>query len=323
MAGKILQFIKMAGEAIRKTFTFLSGVATTGNLDGIFAEPPDRCCYRLEAFASTSDARDLVNDKWRFHKGYDGATASVNMLLTKPFDSGFGSVLLDNDTLGTFFELGYFIDENGLKYISYNLDWRKVLTLYGEDVYQINAVATPAFGPVSDPFEDFPFCLRAYTPDRANKTIKFKTVIRGAITDRRDVNKIDSIYFPKNYEAQIRLKGSIGKNKSSYTQEYAVLNSQLLDQYESKRTPKYSIQLDPIPEFVHEFIEIDVLQSDRFNITGYNSNNPWFHIQTPASNPSAYEPTATMRGRDVGVEFEVEHGYNTGRKRFCLPSRVN
>jgi len=309
----------MAGEVIRKTFVFLNGSTGPGDLAGVFAEPIDRCCFRLEAFASISDSRDLVNDFWTFHKGYEDDVSSVNMLLTKPFDSGFGSKLLDDDTHGVFFPLGHFVDENGKKYIRYELDWRKVLTLYGADVYQIITAETAAFGS-NGQTDDYAFCLQNYTPEKANKTIRFTITNHGAITDRRDITKVDSIYYPRGYKNQLRVKGWIGKNKASYVQEYTVLNNQFLEQYESKRTPKYSFGVDPVPEFVHELIEIDILQADTITVTGYHNNNPWFHVETPIARPKDYEPTETVLGRDVGVVVEVEHGTNTGRKRFCLPN---
>jgi hypothetical protein len=279
-------------------------------------EAPDKndCCFTLTALADVSTDEAIKNDFWRFHKGYEISTTSVDMLLIKPFDSSFTPIALTDDTYGTFYSFGYFVDGDGRSYISYELDFKKVLTVLGAGTYQIKTVETMIVGPDLNTF-DFAFCVAQYTAKRADKTVRLQFLNTGTITDR--YNEGDTVSFPTAFNSQIRVNGFFGKDNSEYVVERTKYNNKKLIDISNKRVPKYSLSVRQVPQYVHDFISINVLQAEQIEISDYNRNNSKRHINTAVSNPGAYNPEDNEINLLKSATVELESRYDTGTKEFC------
>ena len=149
------------GEAQTEVVTCLLNPIFQPNID-VFEDPdPTDCCYELPVFADLSDANELKNDTWTFYRGYELSTTDVDIILTKPSDSSFVDVTLTNNTYGTYYNFGFYVDSLGRKYARYDLDWRLVLTLHGEGTYQLKTDETKIVG-ANQEYLDFEFCLGNY-----------------------------------------------------------------------------------------------------------------------------------------------------------------
>lgn len=281
----------------------------------VFADPDNiGCCFILSALADSSSADFLKNDFWRWQKGYEFSTETVSMFLTKPFDSSFADIPLVDDTYGTFFEFGYFVDGKNRSYISYSINWKLVLDSLGEGTYQLMTVEETIFGEDQNTF-DFAFCLKQYTPTLSNKTIRLEFTNTGTITDRFDES--DRISFPEeDFESQLRVPGYFGKDNSDRVIERTRYNNNALKDIANKRIPKYSMDVRLVIQEVHDFIDINVLGAGSVAITDYNKNNPKRHISTEVSNPGAYAPEDDEIHQRKSVIVEWESRYD-GTKEFC------
>jgi hypothetical protein len=275
---------------------------------------PNDCCFILQALADTATDEAIKNDFWRFHKGYEISTTDVDMFLIDPLDSTFTPIALTDDTYGTFYEFGYFVDGVGRSYVSYELDFKKVLTVLGAGTYQIKAVESMIVGADLNTF-DFAFCVAQYTAKRADKTIRLQFSNSGTITDR--FNEAETVSFPSNFNSQLRVWGFFGKDNSEYVIERTKYNNKKLIDISNKRTPKYSLSIRQVPQDVHDFISINVLQSEQIEISDYNRNNSKRHINTAVSNPGAYNPEDNEINLLKSVKVELESRYDTGTKEFC------
>jgi hypothetical protein len=286
-------------------------VPTTGTFE---APDPNDCCFILQALADISTDEAIKNDFWRFHKGYEISTTGVDMFLIKPLDSTFTPIPLTDDTYGSFYTFGYFVDGDGRSYISYELDFKKVLTVLGAGTYQIKTVESMIVGSDLNTF-DFAFCVAQYTAKRADNTVRLQFLNTGTITDR--FNEGETVSFPAEFNSQIRLNGFFGKDNSEYVIERTKYNNKKLIDISNKRIPKYSLSIRQVPQDVHDFVSINVLQSGQIEVTDYNRNNSKRHINTAVSNPGAYNPEDNEINLLKNVKVELESRYDTGTKEFC------
>jgi len=306
----------MAGEVFTKVFTFLNSGADDDTTD-VFLPPAARCCTILKRLASVGDTRPLVNDFWRYHRPFEQSTTVVSMFLTKPFEAGFSDIPLVNNTYGTFFPLGYHTDEpqgTVRNYISYKLDLRQILILHQTGTYQIKIVEQRITGGNRVTY-DIPFCLSAYTPELANKTFRVEIENSGTISDRYDLAK--DISFPEGFTNQIRLPGNFGGDNADHSTEQSKMNNKFLDDFTNITTPKFTMSVDPVDSFVHNFMNYDVFQARKIEITDYNNNNPDKHVKTPVIGVKYNRPNISVNSPISAAKGEFKHRFKTGEKGFC------
>jgi len=302
------------GDVQTRVFTLLQEPINDTIITDVFAQPDTQCCYELTLLASTSSTDPLKNDKTRFHRGYEKSVTAVELFLTKPSDSTFVDVALNDDTFGTFYPLGYFSDEKNRDYISYFVDWRTVLTAHGEGTYQIKIQRTTIFG-TPDPDLDFQYCLGNYTDSRADGTIRLEYVQTGIIEDRLNTRK--RVYYPKGFQSMLRVEGFFGKSGDDYESEASKLINQSLRDFKNKRIRKFAMRVELVTSDVHDFIAINILQADTVEITDYNRNNPKRYINEPVRDPSEYKPTPDELHQRTTAVVEWGSRYDTGTKKYC------
>lgn len=303
------------GDAVTINLTFLSSNIDETEGTNIFLSPNTiDCCYELPILADQSDDDPLKNDVTRFLKGYEASITSVDLFLTKPSDSSFVEVALTDDTYGTFYALGFHSDELGRDYIGYRVDWRLVLTAFGEGTYQIRADKTGILPSLPSDY-DFAYCVANFTANRADGTIRMSFENSYILGDRFDVTK--RVYFPNNWTNQVRVKGFFGGDNSDYEKTFTKYRDQTLRTVQDRQIERYSMRIDQAPAEVHNYIKTEVMQADTKTVTDYNRDNPNTHIETPVRNPSEYRPEYREDTLLANVNVDFESLYDNKLKKYC------
>src|SRR3989304_952659 len=177
----------MFGEEIHDTFLIIADDPTKTIVTFPVLENTVRDCpICLGVFADINDTSIFKNDSTAFLYRYSVLTGTTLKLQKQ--NGTFQDIATINDgTYGTYFPLGFIIDEKGRNYLGFLLDWRKVLVFFGEGFYRLVTVETSIFGEVSKTSPEY--CLRSFSNERAEGTLKLETnttQIRGDILDQTD-----------------------------------------------------------------------------------------------------------------------------------------
>jgi len=297
------------GQAIRQQFKVIRFNPKPATPLNVSAENQD-CCFFLPALAEADNANtsQFKNDKHSFYQVYCQAFTNVVFKLQKSTSGqDYQDVATLNDnTYGINYPFGFFVTMYGENAICYTLDFAKILFEEGEADYRIKAVATPLIG--SDPVlsYSFEFCLKTYTDDRANRTVRlewYKSGNSGAIDD--DTKKTD--YGTLDLFNQIRLPSAMfGFDEGTFEREFVKYQNGNKIWTRDVQIEEYTLKVDPIPNYLHRFLRIDALQSDDIYITDFNLNNPTQHVNRkviPNANYSAQWNTYT---KNASVELKFQ-----------------
>lgn len=300
------------GDAVTQKATCLvDKIIPVAGTDVFLAPDEIDCCYILPVFGDLASDEDLKNDFTSFLRPFEVSTTSVLMFLTR---NNGADIPLTDDTLGTFFALGFHVDVLGRNYIGFILDWKKILTAHGPDEYQLIYTTETILG-TGAPGEDFAYCLLQYTAERADGTLRYKFSNSFILKDRFNVRK--RIYFPANWTNQIRVFGILVGLGSDYEKTFTKYKDETLRTVQDKEIPKYRIRIDLAPMIVHNMIRTEVNQADLIEITDYNRNNSERFEDRALRNPSEYKPTDTEINQLRSVTFEYEDRYDIGLKKHC------
>ena len=303
------------GDVVKKEMTSIFFPISEVNTDGIFVAPDvNDCCVELPLLASTSDTDPLKNDVTRFLRGYDAGVTSVLLFLTKLSDSSFVDVALVDDTYGEFFAFGFHTDDLNRNYIGYRMDWRTVLTAFGEGTYQIKAVKTMVTGDEQDDF-DFSYCLGAFTPSRADGTIRLQMNNSYILGSRFNVK--ERITFPSEWINQVRVTGYFGYPNSDYDIETTKFRDGSLRDIKQQQVEHFKMRIEQQPILVHDFIKTEFWQSDEKLVTDYNRNNYGQFIDVPVRNPNEYKPRVREDTQLATVDVECDSFYDNFLKKYC------
>jgi len=258
---------------------------------------------------------EFKNDITSVFYKYPPTTSTVAMVLQQKI----GGTWTDKDTLddnnnGTFYALGFIVDEKGNKYIGYKNNWTLTYNLYGVGVYRVKNTETDLSG-VTTSYSD-EYCLQVYHPNRADGTVKlefYTNNLRGDITNPYEFMEYKSV----NWYNSVRLCGFFGGDKSSYENEVTEYNNGLQQWIKNEQKVIYKLQLKPIPSVIHNFVKTDVVQADLVLITDYNKNNPNRKVQVPVVIDGAYEPKWQKGTLKASVEVNFKLALNNLRKKRC------
>lgn len=255
------------------------------------------CCFELPALAQYTPTDPIYNDKHSWIQFYSEAFATANLKLQKHNGSEFVDIasLVDN-TYGKFFEYGFYETIYDEKAIGYLIEWTKVLNEKGEGDYRLKSAGVQVAG--ADVLNySFEFCLREYTNDRADETIRmewYKNGNSGSLTD--DKRKLD--YGILNWYNAIRLPDAyFGDDRSDFEDRYVKYQNGQMTWLQLNQIEEFSLRIGLIPNYLHRFIKIDVLQSGDIFLTDYNKNNATPHVNKKVIPSSDYSPrwaTGTM-----------------------------
>jgi len=296
-----------------------------------FDEPiTDDCCYELPIFGDLFDTNPLRNDKTRFYDQFEESTLTADMFLTKPSDPDFVEVALTDDSFGTFFEYGFFVDELSRKSVGFELDWVLILAAFGEGSYQLRLDRTTLLSPPDpDPIFDFQYCLGQYTARKAEGTMFLNFQNSKTLGDR--FTQDNNVIFPHAtfdesgavlntvafWPDGIRVYGYFGYDNSDYEIEDVKFRDQSIRHTKQRQIERFQIRIDHAPSEVHEKIRTEFNQADFKSVTDYNRNAYKRHIETAVRNPSEYKPVIDEESLLAHVVYDLDGYWDFKDKKFC------
>lgn len=307
------------GEEIHATFLILKENPTaTAFVLGIPSSTVKDCPTCLNVFADIINADTFRNDKTAFLFKFNELVTSITFILQKKANGIFTDVIpaMVGDSMGTLFPLGFIIDEKKRKYTGYLIAWRNVLMVHGEGLFRLKTIQATVLGFPEQIQLSEDFCLKKYTPERADGTVKIETTtlnIRGDIKDKKDVIDFGSV----GWYNSTRLCGIFGFDTSDYVDERVEFRNGQQKWTKDEQTPKFILKLKPVNSEMHNFIKTDILQSDEILITDYNKNNPNKHIRENVNRAGNYEPRWERGTKLAPVDISFVSAFNNLRKKLC------
>lgn len=307
------------GETIRQNFSIIRN-----NPVGVTPLPlvssTGECCFKLDVLAElTAKTDEHYNDISAPIFFWSNAFASATLILQKYVNGAWTNVVtLSNDDYGTLYAFGFFENIFEETAIGYNLDWFSVLNdvSLGEGNYRIKSTGTTLFGGVTVDKYSFEYCLKTYTPNRADRTTRITWYLNGRVGNAEDDTKKRD-FGSINWQNQIRLPESMfGYDSSSFERSFVKYQSGQMVWLEDSQIEEYNFKSGRYPNELHRFIKIDVLQGDTIIITDYNINNPTRHTDRYVIPFGNYEPTWMPNSMLASVEFKFQQAYqNLNHKR--------
>lgn len=270
------------------------------------------CCsdFSLKALADTATADPFKNDIAGFIWWFNDVVSSATLTLLKHNGSTYvSSATLNNSTYGTFYSYGFFVNDEGEKFIAYKLEWKKVLTLLGEGSYKVKVDATLSIGGTAT-LESPEYCLKQYTPYRADKTMKIEYYLNGIKgISGEDKNRKD--FGSLNWYNSVRIPGYFGYPNSEYEEDRVQYNNGQRLYVEDEQEPEFVMVIRPIPYFLHEILRTDVMQADTILVTDYNSKNAGKFIQKQVFKSSGYPPKwKPLQSKLAPIELKFKQEFN-------------
>lgn len=278
----------MNGQAIKQDFYLLTTTPISyENMDLI--PKKKECCFTLPALAELVFTDDLKNDKHSVIWFFGELFSDAKIYIQKKVNGEYADTELVNDDYGTLQPFGFYTNKFNEKAIGYQIDWRKVLLEKGEGQYRFKSTATPAIGdPVT--YYSFEFDLKKYSDHRADGTVRASWYRKGILGSKANDAKIDD-FGNLNYFNQIRLPKSIfGLETSSFERSFVKYPNGSEVWIKDEQVEEFNLEIRLMPEPVHRFLRVDMMQSGRVIITDYNSINPTKHINREVVPNSEYAP---------------------------------
>jgi hypothetical protein len=313
----------MDGECIKQVFTLVSDnpIPTTTTLS-LPTRSVKVCCDDLvmKALADTTSSDSFKNDFYGSHRWFSTAISGVTMKLKK-YNENTGvwdtSATLSNNTYGTYYGFGSYVNSFNEKFVGYLINWKLVLTAFGEGSYRLDYEVVLAFGSTTATYSDFEFCLKQYTADRADGTVKLEFWLNGQVGNVSDDKKVKD-YMNINWYNSVRLNGFFGYPETGREKEYVQYDTGQSLYVRSSQNPEYILKLKPLPAYVHNFLKIDFMDADKRLITDYNVNNADKFVQKEVNDVSDYSPDwKPLQSLLAGVELRFNQTYNNLRKFRC------
>lgn len=272
------------------------------------------CCSDLvwNVLADSTSANLIKNDSnsflWLFNK--DAISTAVLTLIK---GDGTTYILTNNSTYGIPYDYGFYVNGFREKLVGYLIDWRKVLLVLGEDMYKVSCTTTTIFGDTNTKYSEN-YCLKQYTVERANNTVRIEYYLKGIIGNNRFDDKSRD-YGTLNWYNQHRFAGYFQYVKSDYKTDYVQYDNGQREFVEDEQEPEYLLSLKGIPMFKHDVLRTDILQADNTIITDYNYKNIDNYFQKNVQKSSSYEPKwNALRTKLASVELKFKQKYNQLKK---------
>jgi hypothetical protein len=304
------------GDIVKTDFTVINvkeepvqniGTDTSSNLS------VKNCCYELPVFWS-DEMNDFQNDKSDYIYFAENTVVGCNLHLQKYNGIDFEDItILNNNDFGTYYNFGFIQNQFSQKAIGVLIDWKLVYESFGDGNYRVKNTVYELFSTSKSLFS-FEYCLRKYTKERADFTVRFDTVFNGVYAiNNRYIDFKDS-----NWTGSIRIPNSVVKDpKSSYEKEFVRYQNgeQVWIKDEQKET--YKANIYSAPSFVHSYFKTMVLQADSILVTDYNLLNPNKVINLDVIFNSSYEPNWVDNVMFASCEFSLEEKFIRKIKKRC------
>lgn len=275
-----------------------------------------KCCpsFQLLAFADIATTDEFKNDYHRPIWRFDASVSGVVLKLYKGLEEL--ATLSGSSVYGTPYDYGYIANSFNEKLISYNIEWKKVLTLHGQGIYHVKAEVTPSFG---TPFtlSDFEFCLKQYNANQVDGTVKIEFTNRAKRGDYQNDKKVLD-YGKQDVTDMLRLPGRFGYPTAGYEEERNRYNNGSRKYIKDTQKPLLTLTLKPIHAILHEVMRVDVMMADEIFITDYNSTNPLKYNRKSVYKDGGYDPQWKPTVSEYApVEVKLTQYYNNLDKMRC------
>jgi hypothetical protein len=312
----------MDGEAITQEFILVteSPIPTIVELDLPATKIRDCCsAFTIKALADTGSSDEFKNDVsgflWWFNSFVTGASLKLYKFDTTVNDYVF-LVNLNNNTYGTYYAYGFFENDSEETFVGYQLEWKTVLITHGAGGYKVECIPTLAIGGVGSLFSN-PYCLKQYTPDLANGTVRIEYNLNHINGLSSDDTKIAD-YGELNWYNSLRLGGFFGFPTSTYSTDTIQYTNGERILVKDEQEPEYVLKLRPQPSFVHDIMRTDVLQGDTILITDYNNRNAQLFVQKAVIKAGDYAPDwKRLQTKLATVEVKFKQTFNNLKKLWC------
>lgn len=284
------------------------------------------CCFQLPVFADLSLPDDIYrNDKHSIQAAYDGNLYSDVSIFIQKWENGawVDKVELANSFFGTLYDYSY-VNSGDTYYIAYIADFNKILFNFGVGSYRFRYKEIDFSAVETETIYPFEFCLRSYNDNFVDRTVRFETYTNGIAGDvNSDLDTFD--YRPlaeelggEGWFGQWRLPESFfGYNKSAYQREFVRYQNGQEVWLQDEQIESYTWNSGQYPALLHDYIKIQVLQSDRIFVTDYNSNNPNVIKEKAVNASSNYEPNWQYNNRRAFVDVDFTQEFQNRRKKRC------
>lgn len=305
----------MNGQAFKQIFTVLRQEYKKGDdiptIDYPEIEVTERCAFVLPVFADSASTDDLKNDPVNFYFGYPESVTAVTLKLYKCDEL---KATLNNNTYGTFHAYG-FLEDGGKKYIGFETNWKEILQAFGEGEYLVRAELTSFLGNQTE--DSFTYCLRQYTPARADGTIRIDFFHSGIIGDYTD-DKQKKSFIDLNWQSSIRLEGFVLNEKAPIEEEEIQYDNGQKQTVKQEQDPVYEVEVYPIPYQIHKYIRTEVITADDIYINDYNARSPLRpFLQKRVNYTGGYEPNQLPLTTKSSIVLKLKQKDNNLKKRFC------
>lgn len=227
------------------------------------------CCgdFSFKVLATEANADEFQNDKSGIIF-YFGKTITAATLHLEKFENGtfVNKKNLTNNDMGTFFAFNFFQNTLKEKFIAYILEWKKVLTAYGEGSYRVKANCSAGDMYTRE------FCLKKYTASRAEGTVRVEYYLNDILGDPLNDSKYRD-FGDLNFIQQFRFNGFFSYKKDTYEKTYVQYKNGNRIDTTSEQEPEYFLELITQPFFVHELIRLDAANAEYISVTDFNTNN--------------------------------------------------
>lgn len=313
----------MSGNAFYNTFKLIAKnpLQETPALDLPESTVKD-CCEDFDFDVLADDTNDETkNDINGFLWWFDPvvSTAALSLWKHDPTQPGADSegfyqvALLNDSTYGTAYAYGFFTNDQGEKFVGYQIEWSKVLDEEGEGTYKVKCIVTLSYGGTGT-IESYKYCLKTYTPSRADGTVRLEYYLSGVTGDVNDTTKIKD-FGDLNWYNSMRLPGWFGFLQPTHKEEFIKYNSGELKFVESEQEEEYELQIKQRPMNVHRTIKTDFIQADQKFITDYNKNNVESIVRLQVNLSGAYTiEYAKLRSKLAPAKAKFKPAFNNFRK---------
>jgi hypothetical protein len=275
------------------------------------------CDFSLVVFGDKDSTDSLKNDKSEVLRWGAGGITDIQFVLERQVGNVWSFVdYLNDSTYGTYYPYGFRTDSYGKTYAGYLIDWKKVIDEVNVATFRVKTIYTDAFD--VDTYAYSPnYCLQQYFDHRAKKTVRIESYMRGLNGDVLVPNLF--IDYGSSWYQQIRLCGRLLFTKSTYTKEFNQYGDTSFNAYKpiiNEQSPKFNLELKPIPGWLDFYLSTNVLQADSIYITDYNPLNRHALVSLPVINDGDYTPK-NNNGLDPlsAVTLDFAYAQNNLRSR--------
>ncbi len=163
----------------------------------------------------------------------------------------------------------------------------------------------------------FTYCLDWFTPANADGTVRIDFTHNGVIGDRnKDTDTVS--YTGLNWYNQVRVPSSmILRERSVNEQESVQYNNGMMEDWKSEQTIVWDLEIAKAPNWLHRYLNLDVLQADDIFITDYNTKCPLKPFtKRNVVRKGGYEPNWIEMAKYASVIVQLNPKYSNHRKRY-------